>query len=79
MKAKVIHRNYQTGAYRLKLEDGRILNVDNGQAAQMCKYMCVGDVGTLIQLDNGMIKFRHDAEDVLPPETPPEIIRTPDE
>ena len=62
----------------MRLEDGKILRLNQTEMNQLNRAMRWGDEGELVQLPNGQVKFRIDATDVdLRPVPTPAIIQTP--
>lgn len=76
MKAKVIWKF--GGKAKLQVEDGRVMVLDQQQINALNRAMRWGDEGQLIQMPDGKVKFRIDAEEVdLRPVPTPAIIQTP--
>lgn len=76
IKAKVIWRF--GGKAKLRAEDGRVMLLDQQQINALNRAMRRGDEGQLIQMPDGKVKFRIDADEVdLRPVPTPAIIQTP--
>ena len=78
MRAKVIWKF--GGKAKMRLEDGRILSLNEQEIRSLNCAMRWGDEGELVQLPDGKVKFRIDAiEADLRPVPTPAIIQTPTE
>ena len=62
----------------MRLEDGKILRLNQTEMNQLNRAMRWGDEGELVRLPDGKVKFRIDAIEVdLRPVPTPAIIQTP--
>ena len=76
MRAKVIWKF--GGKAKLRVEDGRVMLLDQQQINALNCAMRRGDEGQLFQMPDGKVKFRIDADEVdLRPVPTPAIIQTP--